>query len=348
MRNFFLSIIAITALLALGFTLVSESAYRSAGDYVDTTIIIEPHTGVTQTLTQLHAAGLTPSVLLTMLPVVLTHEYAALKAGEYHFAPGLSAAEIISQIAHGDIVIHKVTIPEGWNVYQVRAAFMAEPLMTGPLPPIPEGSVMPDTMRFTRGEPRIAVLARLQKEQTENLARLWQTRDANLPVNTPLEALTLASVVEKETGVVNERAMVAGVFTNRLRQGIMLQSDPTVVYGIEAMRGGVPMGRPLSKADLMYDTPYNSYTRVGLPPTPICNPGKAAIDAALHPAATDALYFVATGTGGHHFAATLAEHEQNVAAYHAVMHDEPAPVPIPPKTAKKSKKAHRKHTAAAE
>lgn len=331
MRKLLLSVIFIVALTVLGFTLYSTSAYRTPGAYPETTIIIEPHTGVQQTLSQLHAAGLVPPMLVTALPVVMSHQYSALKAGEYHFLPGLTPAQIIAQIARGEIVIHKVTIPEGWNAYQVRMAFLVEPLMTGDMPVIPEGSVMPDTMRFTRGEARSAVLARLQKEQAETLAKLWEARDVSVPVATPWEAVALASVVEKETGVTDERAMVAGVFVNRLRQGIMLQSDPTVVYGIEVQRGGAPMGRPLSKADLMADTPYNSYTRVGLPPTPICNPGKAALEAALHPATTDALYFVATGTGGHHFAATLAEHEKNVAAYHAVMHDEPAAAVKPQK-----------------
>ena len=338
MRKLFLSIVFSAALLVIGFAFYSVSAYRMPGNYADTTVMIEPHTGVRQTLAQLHAAGVTPPVVVMALPVILSHQYSALKAGEYHFEPGMTPSQIISQIARGEIVIHKVTIPEGWNAYQVRAAFMAEPLMTGELPPIQEGSVMPDTMRFTRGEARATVLARLQKEAAELLAKEWATRDTSVPVMTPLEAVTLASVVEKETGVTDERAMVAGVFVNRLRQGIMLQSDPTVVYGIEQRQGGMPIGRPLSKTDLVTDTSYNSYTRTGLPPGPICNPGKAALDAALHPAATDALYFVATGTGGHHFAATLAEHEHNVAAYHAVMHDEPAVVVNPPKaTARRPK-----------
>ena len=294
-------------------------------------MVIAPRTGAVRTLSQLHAAGLVPPMIVTALPVVMSHQYSALKAGEYHFEPGLTPAQIIAQIARGDVVIHKITIPEGWNMYQLRAALMAEPLLTGELPPhVAEGSALPDTMHFTRGEARSIVLERMHKAQTEMLAKLWSTREANLPIATPAEAVTLASIVEKETGLASERPLVAGVFINRLRQGIMLQSDPTVVYGIEAKQNGAPMGRPLSRADLMTDTPYNSYTRPGLPPTPICNPGKAAIEAVLHPAVTDALYFVATGTGGHFFAPTLAEHERNVAAYHAAMHDEPAVTVVKP------------------
>lgn len=338
MRKILLSLIFVGAVAVLGFTLYSTSAYRTPGDYPETTIVIAPRTGVQQTLTQLHEAGLTPPMIVTALPVVISHQYSSLKAGEYHFVPGLMPAQIIAQIARGDIVVHKVTMPEGWNSYQLRAALMAEPLLTGELGAIPEGSVLPDTMHFTRGETRAAVVERMQKAQAELLAKLWPTRDADLPIRTPQEAVTLASIVEKETGVAGERPMVAGVFTNRLRVGQMLQSDPTVVYGVEAKQGGVPMGRPLSKTDLVTDTPYNSYTRVGLPPTPISNPGKAAIEAVLHPATTDALYFVATGTGGHHFAATLAEHEANVRAYHAVMHDEPVVVPKVVKAAPKKRK----------
>jgi UPF0755 protein len=341
MRKLFLSFIFAVALMVLGFTLYSTSLYRTPGEYPDTTIVIAPHTGVQATLAQLHEAGLTPPMMVTALPVVMSHQYSMLKAGEYHFVPGLTPAQIIGQIARGEIVVHKVTIPEGWNSYQVRAALMAEPLLTGELAAIPEGSVLPDTMHFTRGEERNAVVARMQKAQADYMAKVWDARDQNLPVATPQEALALASVVEKETGVATERALVAGVFVNRLRQGIMLQSDPTVVYGVEAKQGGVPMGRPISKADLVTDTPYNSYTRAGLPPTPICNPGKAAIDATLHPATTDALYFVATGTGGHHFAATLAEHQKNVSAYHAVMHDEPVvPAPVQSKVRLGKRKRH--------
>ena len=335
MRTLLLSIIFVTALSVLGFTFYSISAYRTPGQYTATTVIIAPHTGVRQTLAQLHDAGVMPPTLMTALPVVMSHQYSALKAGEYYFMPGLSPAQVIGQIVRGDIVIHKVTIPEGWNAYQVRAALLGEPLLAGEVPPIIEGSVMPDTMRFTRGEARAVVLARLQKEQADYLAKAWEGRAADLPVHSAEEALVLASVVEKETGVVDERAMVAGVFINRLRAGQLLQSDPTVVYGIELLQGGAPMGRPLSKTDLVTDTPYNSYTRPGLTPTPICNPGKAAIEAALHPAQTDALYFVATGTGGHHFAATLADHEKNVAAYHAVRGDELVVVPVKPVAVKK-------------
>ena len=151
------------------------------------------------------------------------------------------------------------------------------------------------------------------------MSELWAKRDPALPIASPREAIILASIVEKETGEIDERALVAGVFVNRLRLGMKLQSDPTVVYGIELARGGTPMGRELSRNDLQTDTAYNTYTREGLPPTPICNPGRKAIQAVFAPATTDALYFVATGNGGHRFAATLKEHEKNVAQYRAAL-----------------------------
>ena len=320
MKKIILYVLLFDALLVLGLTFYSSYVHRTPGHYPETTIIIAPGTGARETLVQLHDAGLTPPLLLTALPVVISHQYASLKAGEYHFVPGLTPAQIIGQITRGEVVVHKVTIPEGWNTWQVRALMLAEPLLSGDLPAaIPEGSILPDTMHFSRGEARSAVLARMQKAQGELMDKLWETRAPNLPIHPREEAIILASIVEKETGEVDERALVAGVFTNRLRKGMLLQTDPSVVYGIEVAQAGVPMGRALTRADLKADTPYNSYTRAGLPPTPICNPGRKAIEAALNPAVTDAMYFVATGAGGHHFAATLKEHEKNVAAYRAAM-----------------------------
>jgi UPF0755 protein len=242
-----------------------------------------------------------------------------LKAGECAFSANISTAEILRMMRRGEVVVHRVTIPEGWNVFQVRDALMKEPLLAGELPPIAEGSIFPDTMRFSRGEARSALLARMQRARDTVLAELWKDRAENLPLKTPDEALILASIIEKETGQHDERAKVAGVFINRLRLGMALQTDPTVAYGLEVMRGGAPLGRPLMTDDLRRDTVYNTYMRAGLPPTPICNPGRASLLAALHPDATDALYFVATGSGGHVFSATLKEHEQHVAAYRALM-----------------------------
>ena len=318
MKNLVRTVLALLLLtmLAGGYALV---AYFTPGSYAETTIVLPPHSGGRAVLTQLHTQGLTPSPLWMAGPLLLTGNMGKLKAGEYHFEPGLSPAAIIARIAHGEIVVHKITVPEGWTVFQVRAALMAEPLLTGALPPvIAEGSLYPDTYRFNRNETRSDILARMQQAQQKNLDDLWKDRPADLPVTTPEAALILASIVERETGVGTERNQVAGVFFNRLRTGMPLQTDPPVAYGIMLARHGAPMDRSLTLADLKQDNPYNSYTRVGLPPTPICNPGREALVAVLHPAATDALYFVATGHGGHVFSNTLEEHTRHVAEYRAV------------------------------
>ncbi len=298
-------------------------AFHTAQPYSETaTVIIPPKTGTRAVLAQLHEAGVAPAPEVMILPVVLLTDYHALKAGEYEFTAGMSPRDIIAKIIRGEVVVHKITIPEGWTVYQVRAALMAEPLLSGELPAvIPEGSLMPDTMHVQRGESRAKVVSRMQEAQAKLLAELWDKRVTGLPYATPQEALIMASIVERETGEVDERAMVAGVFINRLRKGMLLQTDPSVIYGIEQQQGGKPMERLLTRGDLMRDTPFNTYTRGGLTPTPICNPGRKAIEAALNPAATDALYFVATGNGGHRFAATLKEHEANVAAYRKAMRE---------------------------
>ena len=319
--RFVIRMLALPALMLVAYLAVCFYVTHMPRGTAEKTIVIAPHTGTQQMIAQLHEAELSPPLWL-MAPSLATAKLRGaptLKAGEYLFPPHTSTAEVMSMIRRGEVVVHQVTIPEGWNSFQVRDAFMKEPLLTGELPPIAEGSIFPDTMRFSRGEARSAVLARMQRARETMLADLWKDRAENLPLKTPEEALVLASIVEKETGVNDERAKVAGVFTNRLRMGMPLQTDPTVAYGVEVMRGGAPLGRALTTDDLQRDTPYNTYTRVGLPPTPICNPGRAALLAALHPESTDAIYFVATGTGGHVFSATLKEHEQHVAAYRAFM-----------------------------
>ncbi|OYW13672.1 MAG: hypothetical protein B7X02_01605, partial [Rhodospirillales bacterium 12-54-5] len=281
----------------------------------DTTIVIEPHQGSQAILQQLRDAALLPAVWTIELPFLLSGRARQLKAGEYALTAGMTPADILEKIAKGQVVIHKISIPEGWNIWQVRAAFLAEPLLTGDIPTIAEGSIFPDTMRFQRGATRASIITQMQKHMAEVLDKEWAARDPAIPLKSPQDAVILASIIEKETGVAEERPMVAAVFYNRLKIGMKLQSDPTVVYGLQAIHDGVPLGRALTSVDLAYDTPHNSYTREGLPPTPICSPGLAAIQAALHPATTDALYFVATGVGGHYFSKTLAQHNGNVQNY---------------------------------
>ncbi len=312
--------VSLLAALALGAGAYSFYRYHAPQEFAETRVVfIEPNTGARALLKQLEQEGLIPSLPVIGLPLLLSADYKAMKAGEYEFTAGSAPADIIAKVIRGEVVVHKVTIPEGWTNYQVTQALMAEPLLTGEVPAFAEGSLLPDTIHFRRGEARASVINRMQKAQMELMEKLWPMRAPNLPYTTPQEALIMASIVERETGEVDERAEVAGVFVNRLRIGMLLQTDPSVAYGIEQAQGGAPMTRALTRGDLQRDTPYNTYTRAGLPPSPICNAGKKAIEAALNPATTNALYFVATGTGGHRFAVTLKEHEANVAAYRKVM-----------------------------
>ncbi len=248
-----------------------------------------------------------------------------IKAGNYELQEGLTAFSLLSKITRGDVTQQEITFIEGWTFRQMRAALdahehlrhdtrgMSEAAVLqaiGAAGPNAEGLFLPDTYFFSKGASDLAVLKRAYLNMQKRLASAWENRDPAVPYANPYQALIMASIVEKETGRAGERPMIAGVFLNRLRIGMRLQTDPTVIYGLgEAFDGN------LRKVDLLTDTPYNTYTRAGLPPTPIAMPGKEAIDAALHPEQTRALYFVAKGGGAHHFSATLAEHNAAVARY---------------------------------
>ncbi|MBN8544301.1 MAG: endolytic transglycosylase MltG [Alphaproteobacteria bacterium] len=311
--------IVVLALIALGFVAFSYQQYHAARDYIEAekTVVIASGTGARAIIRQLHEAGVIPAPWLIALPMMLGHDATSLKAGEYQFTSGLSARDVLQKISRGEVVVHKVTIPEGWNLRQIREAFMAEPLLSGDFPAhVSEGSIFPETELFQRGESRTDVIERLQKRMRDALNDAWKKRAEDLPFATKEEALILASIIEEETGVPEERGRVAAVFVNRLRDGMMLQTDPTVVYGIEQQLGR-EMGRQLFKGDLQRDHPWNTYTRTGLPPTPICSPGLDSIQAALNPPHSDEYYFVAKGDGGHYFARNLREHNANVAKYKA-------------------------------
>jgi len=224
---------------------------------------------------------------------------------------------VLDTLIEGDAILYSVTIPEGWTSLQTVERLRATDELTGELTEIPpEGSLMPDTYRFARNTSRSDIIARMRTAQEEFLNKVWPTRDADLPIETKEEALILASIVEKETGLADERSKVAGVFINRLRKGMRLQSDPTIIYGL--VGGRASLGRPIYRSEIVKETPYNTYVIKGLPPTPIANPGRAAIEAVLRPQETDAIYFVADGTGGHAFATTLAEHNRNVAQWRKI------------------------------
>jgi UPF0755 protein len=238
-----------------------------------------------------------------------------IKAGEFQLPTGASGAEILRTFQQGDVVLRFITIPEGMPSVLVHERLMAEPSLTGEIEVPEEGSVLPESYSFERGESRVAVLARMQDAMTRVLDELWPTKGERSVVNTLEEAVILASIVEKETGVPEERGMVAGLYSNRLRRGIRLQADPTIIYPITKGRS---LGRRIRQSEINAVNGYNTYSMDGLPQGPITNPGREAIAAVLNPDRTDALFMVADGSGGHAFAATLEEHNANVERWYAL------------------------------
>jgi UPF0755 protein len=239
----------------------------------------------------------------------------AIKAGEYRLLAGESQSDILKDLQGGKTLQRKITVAEGVPSILVHEALMKTDGLSGEVAVPEEGSVLPDTYAFNRGETRAVVLARMQKAMTEYLAKAWAQRKPGIAVSTPAEALTLASIVEKETGKPEERRAVAAVYSNRLRVGMMLQADPTIIYPITK---GKPLGRRILQSELRAVTAYNTYAMTGLPAGPIANPGRESIDAVLDPAQSSALYFVADGTGGHVFADTLEQHNANVQKWYAL------------------------------
>lgn len=239
----------------------------------------------------------------------------AIKAGEFAIPAHASSSRILAIISSDDVIRRFVTVPEGMPSIMVQERLMAQDDLTGDIAAPDEGSVLPDSYAFGKGESREDVLRRMQAAMRRTLTELWDKRDDGLVVKTPEQAIILASIVEKETGKPSERTMVAGLYSNRLRIGMPLQADPTIIYPITR---GKPLGRRILQSEIRAVNDYNTYSMPGLPKHPITNPGKASIEAVLHPAKTGALYMVADGTGGHAFASTLAEHNENVKKWFAI------------------------------
>src|SRR5213076_1353231 len=235
-----------------------------------------------------------------------------LKPGEYAFQKNASLRDVIGTIVEGKVVQHAVTIAEGLTSEQIVARLSDNDIFAGSVKEIPrEGTLLPETYKFPRGTTREQVIQRMQQAQKRVLAEIWERRSPDLPIRSPDQLVTLASIVEKETGKADERSRVAAVFVNRLRQRIKLQSDPTIIYGLVGGKG--TLGRPIMRSEIEQPTPYNTYVVEGLPPGPIANPGRASLEATANPARTKEIFFVADGTGGHAFAESLAQHQQNVA-----------------------------------
>ncbi|SDF60280.1 UPF0755 protein [Limimonas halophila] len=289
--------------------------FESPGPLEARTTVEIPHgAGLSTVARKLKAAGVIEHELVFSLGARLTDRAGALKAGEYAFPPAVSPDKALARIVAGRTVTYSLTIPEGLTSAQVVERVREAEALSGAIREIPaEGTLLPETYTYSRGHTRARMINRMQASMDRLLAKLWPERATDLPIHSKREAVTLASIVEKETAVPDERAVIAGVFINRLRKGMRLQSDPTVRYAVT--EGEKTLDRPLTQADLDRDDPYNTYTRKGLPPGPIANPGRAAIKAALNPADTEYLYFVASGNGGHAFAKTLEAHNENVAEY---------------------------------
>lgn len=289
-------------------------------------LVVEPGDGFNSVLAKVRALGVTQGTDLEWKLLSRTMGVSGrLQVGEYSVTSGLSPRELLRRLSRGEVIQRKFTIVEGWNFRDLRAALDKDALLRhgseglsdaqvmaklGREDVFPEGRFLPETYVYTRGSDDLSVLDRAAKAMDVALAAAWAARDKDLPLATPDEMLTLASIVEKETGLASERPQIAGVFVRRLRLGMRLETDPTVIYGMGAAYAG-----NIRKQDLRTDTPYNTYQRAGLPPTPIAMPGKAALEAVAHPAGGDALFFVARGNGAHHFSATYAEHSAAVRKY---------------------------------
>lgn len=275
----------------------------------ETSVIIPDGATLTSAAVELKRAEVIRSADAFLLRAKIFGGSEPIKAGEYLIPKMASNSEILTILQGGKALSRLVTIPEGMPSVMAYDRIMAQPYMTGKIEVPAEGSLLPDSYAFDRGEPRAQLLKRMQDAMTKTLAQLWAKRAPNIAVKTPEEAVILASIVEKETAVPKERATVAAVYTNRLKRGIWLQADPTIIYPITK---GKPLGRRIRKSEIRAVNDYNTYAMPGLPKGPIANPSRASIEAVLHPAASNALYFVADGKGGHIFADTYEQHEENV------------------------------------
>jgi UPF0755 protein len=306
-----LPIVAVLGALALAYLF-----WWSGGVAKPTTIIVEEGASLTRLCPGLAKKDLIPGSCGTYRVFArLLGSGDPIQAGEFEVPANTGGAALLDLLQHGQPLSRLVTVPEGTPSILVQEKLAAVPYLTGAVPTLAEGSVLPDSYSYQRGEPRSAVAARMTAAMSKELAQLWAGRKGDCPVATPEQAVTLASIVEKETGKPSERRTVAGVYCNRLKIGMKLDADPTVIYPVTK---GKPLGRRILKSELNADNGYNTYRRAGLPDGPIANPGKASIAAVLDPEPHQFIYFVADGTGGHVFARTLAEHNANVTKWRAL------------------------------
>jgi len=303
----------------------------AAGNATETVVVIKPGLRLHTIAETLQSAGVIADSNLFLLGVRLRRTQDRLKAGEYAIPSGASLHAVMDILIAGKSIPHKITAAEGLTSDMIAKLINADTVLKGDAVAVPpEGVLLPETYLFMRGDTRASIVDRMKAAQKKLIAKLWPKRDKNLPYTTIAQAITLASIVEKETSLPSERRHIAAIFVNRLRTGMKLQSDPTIIYSIT---GGYPLGRGIRASELARVTPYNSYAVAGLPPTPICNPGTDSIAAVLNPGASKDLFFVASGTGGHYFSATIAEQERHVAELRQREHIQKAtrtPIPAQP------------------
>ncbi|WP_026161100.1 endolytic transglycosylase MltG [Sinorhizobium medicae] len=312
--NFVMTAVVFVALAAAGAVYYAMHEYEKAGPLqANKNFIVRSGAGISEIASNLERNEIITDsrVFRFVSEAYLSND--TLKAGEYEIKAHASMQEIMQLLKSGKSILYSVSLPEGLTVKQMFRKLSDDPVLVGDLPAElpPEGSLKPDTYKFTRGTDRNEIVKQMIAAQKALVQQIWEKRDPDLPVSTIEEFVTLASIVEKETGRADERPRVASVFINRLEKGMRLQSDPTIIYGIFGGEGK-PADRAILRSDLDKQTPYNTYLIKGLPPTPIANPGRAALEAVANPSRTPELYFVADGTGGHVFAETLDEHNANV------------------------------------
>ncbi|RFB96589.1 4-amino-4-deoxychorismate lyase [Rhizobium leguminosarum bv. trifolii] len=313
--NFIMTMAVLVCVVAVIGFYYATSTYRNPGPLqTNTNFIIRNGAGLAEIASNLERNAIISDARIFRY-LTATHLSAgeSLKAGEYEIKARASMSDIMELLKSGKSILYSVSFPEGLTVRQMFNRMLEDQVLEGDLPAaLPqEGSLRPDTYKFSRGTKRSEIIQQMAAAQQKIVDQIWDKRDSSLPLRSKEEFVTLASIVEKETGVADERAHVASVFLNRLGKGMRLQSDPTIIYGLFG-GDGKPADRPIYQSDLKRETPYNTYVIKGLPPTPIANPGKDALEAVANPWKTQDLYFVADGTGGHVFAATLEEHNANV------------------------------------
>jgi UPF0755 protein len=335
MLRFFGILFALVLIVAGAFAWESYNFWQpgpaAPGGASETTVLIKPGVGLRGIAAALKEDGAIENPDLFLVGVRLRRTTDKLKAGEYAIPSRASMHDVMDILIAGKSIQHKITAAEGLTSEMIVKLINKDEVLKGdPVAIPPEGSLLPETYLFMRGDTRAEIVARMTRAQERLIAKLWPKRAKDLPYKTIAEALTLASIVEKETSLPQERRHIAGVFVNRLRLGMKLQSDPTIIY---TLTRGYPLGRGIRASELARATPYNTYAIAGLPPTPICNPGGDAIAAVLNPDTTNDLYFVASGTGGHYFSATIADQEKHVAELRNRERIEKAPkqpIPVPP------------------